>query len=343
VPAAALVALVALGLAFWLWPRGDPVFEEATELAAAGVRAYERAAPALAKQKLDSAVGLLHAKGRLDDVPRLRLREEGLIRLSERLGGGVNLLSLYRRAIEEARPRRTPVVRPGGRGPCRLDAVRPADLDVCIRERAEQVLVDLWQDPRKIPESFYGAVNEQLHLLLSKRRGWVEASLERGRVLAPMITEELENAKIPTVLRYLAMIESGYQTKIQSPAGARGPWQFMPGTARGYGLKVDSSVDERTDPRKATRAAARYLRDLAFEFGGDALLLAIASYNKGENGIRRALKKLDDPRTDRSYWTLAQRGLLPDETRDYVPRFVAAAVLGEAGLPSPEVLAVSEH
>jgi membrane-bound lytic murein transglycosylase D len=214
---------------------------------------------------------------------------------------------------------------------------------VCIRERAEQVLVDLWQDPRKIPESFYGAVNEQLHLLLSKRRGWVEASLERGRVLAPMITEELENAKIPTVLRYLAMIESGYQTKIQSPAGARGPWQFMPGTARGYGLKVDSSVDERTDPRKATRAAARYLRDLAFEFGGDALLLAIASYNKGENGIRRALKKLDDPRTDRSYWTLAQRGLLPDETRDYVPRFVAAAVLGEAGLPSPEVLAVSEH
>ena len=115
-------------------------------------------------------------------------------------------------------------------------------------------------------------------------------------------------------------------------------WQFMPATARGYGLRVDAEVDERTDPEKATRAAAHYLRDLAFEFGGDALLLAIASYNKGENGIRRALKKLDDPRTERSYWTLVQRDLLPQETRDYVPRLIAAAALGEGGLPSRDVV-----
>jgi membrane-bound lytic murein transglycosylase D len=101
---------------------------------------------------------------------------------------------------------------------------------------------------------------------------------------------------------------------------------------------VAGKVDERTDPDKSTRAAARYLRDLAFEFGGDALLLAIASYNKGENGIRRALKKLDDPRTDRSYWTLVERKLLPKETEDYVPRLVAAAIMGEAGVPPPSVL-----
>jgi membrane-bound lytic murein transglycosylase D len=112
----------------------------------------------------------------------------------------------------------------------------------------------------------------------------------------------------------------------------------MPATARAYGLRVSSRVDERTDPKKSTKAAARYLRDLAFEFGGDALLLAIASYNKGENGMRRALKKLDDPRTDRNYWVLVERNLIPRETRDYVPRLVAAAVMGEAGVPSAEVV-----
>ena len=84
---------------------------------------------------------------------------------------------------------------------------------------------------------------------------------------------------------------------------------------------------------------AAYLRALTFEFGGDALLLALASYNRGENGVRRALKRLDDPFSERSYWRLVDRGLLPEETRAYVPRFMAAAVAGEGGLPSLERLA----
>ena len=82
----------------------------------------------------------------------------------------------------------------------------------------------------------------------------------------------------------------------------------------------------------------RYYRATAFEFGGDALLLALASYNRGENGVRRALKKLDDPFSDRSYWRLVEEGLLPEETALYVARFVAAAVAGEAGLPSRRTL-----
>jgi soluble lytic murein transglycosylase-like protein len=89
---------------------------------------------------------------------------------------------------------------------------------------------------------------------------------------------------------------------------------------------------------KSTHAAVRYLKGLAFEFGGDALLLALAGYNRGENGVRRALKKLDDPFADRSYWRLVERGLLPDETAMYVARFMAAAVAGEGGLPDAETL-----
>ena len=143
---------------------------------------------------------------------------------------------------------------------------------------------------------------------------------------------------MPPLLHYVALIESGYKNSATSSAAAAGIWQFMPATGRQYGLRVDDQVDERRTPEKATRAAARYLRDLAFEFGGDALLLALAGYNRGENGVRRSLKKLDDPFSDRSYWRLVERDLLPEETQSYVPRFIAAAVAGEGGLPSESVL-----
>jgi hypothetical protein len=335
---AVTVALVVL--AFWLWPGEDRVMQEATTLAAEGVEAHERGDALRAKEKLNAAVGLLFARGRLDDVPRRRVMKVGLRRLGERLDGSVNLVDIFHSAIEGARPSKEVLRKDTGlrKGPCRLDRIASADLNVCVRERAEQVLFGLWQDPSKIPESFYRAVNQQLRLLMEHQRDWVEASLKRGESYAAMMERELEAANMPPLLNYLPMIESGYQPRIRSKAGARGMWQFMPATARAYGLEVKSNVDERTDPDKSTRAAARYLRDLAFEFGGDAMLLAIASYNKGENGIRRALKKLDDARTDRSYWTLVERNLLPKETRDYVPRFVAAAVLGEAGVPPVSAL-----
>ena len=212
-------------------------------------------------------------------------------------------------------------------------------MSLCVRERAEAILVDLWQDPAKVPDTFYRSVQDQLVFLLRSNRAWVTASLARGQKLEPMLVRELTAAKVPPQLRYLAMIESGYNPGAQSGAGARGLWQFIPATAQRYGLVVSGGVDERLDPAKSTRAAARYLCDLAFEFGDEALLLAVASYNKGESGIRAALHKLDDPRTQRSYWVLAQRGLLPAETRDYVPRLIAAAVLGEAGVPPETALA----
>ena len=152
------------------------------------------------------------------------------------------------------------------------------------------------------------------------------------------IKTEFEKENMPPLLHYLALIESGYKNDAVSPARAAGMWQFMPATARQYKLRVGSSVDDRYDVEKSTRAAVKYLKGLAFEFGGDALLLALAGYNRGENGVRRALKKLDDPFSDRSYWRLVEEGLLPVETARYVTRFVAAAVVGEAGLPDRDDL-----
>jgi membrane-bound lytic murein transglycosylase D len=112
----------------------------------------------------------------------------------------------------------------------------------------------------------------------------------------------------------------------------------MPATAREHGLIVNKKVDERRDSQKSTRAAVRYLRSLTWEFGGDALLLALAGYNGGPNRVRRVLKTMDDPFAERSYWRLVEKGLLPDETALYVTRFFASAVAGENGLPAKSVL-----
>jgi membrane-bound lytic murein transglycosylase D len=112
----------------------------------------------------------------------------------------------------------------------------------------------------------------------------------------------------------------------------------MPATARDYDLRVGGGVDERKDPLLSTRAAATYLQHLVFEFGSDSLVLALAGYNYGQNRVRWALKQLEDPFSDRSYWRLVERGLLPAETAAYVARFTAAAVAGEAGLPAADAL-----
>lgn len=217
---------------------------------------------------------------------------------------------------------------------CRLDRVASDHLRDCIHERIELVMLGLRQDPSNLPPGFTDDVGARI---LHEYDG-IRDSLERGEALVPMLEEELMQARMPRLLHYLALVESGYDPRARSPAGAAGLWQFMPGTARQYGLRVSGATDERHDPVKSTRAASRYLRDLAFEFGGDALLLALSSYNRGENGVRRALKRLDDPFSDRSYWRLVDEGLLPTETSNYVTRYVAAAVSGEAGLPEREAL-----
>jgi len=122
-------------------------------------------------------------------------------------------------------------------------------------------------------------------------RGRMEIFLSRGARYESMIRARFQAEGLPGDLGYLALIESGYSNEAVSRAYAVGMWQFMRGTGRGYGLRVDSWVDERRDPVKATDAAARHLRDLRARFG--SLYLAAAAYNAGAGKVSRSLGKLE--------------------------------------------------
>lgn len=122
---------------------------------------------------------------------------------------------------------------------------------------------------------------------------------------------------VPVSLLKIAQVESNWKPFALSPKGAFGVWQLMPATARRYGLRVDGTGDDRSDTGKATRVAARYLRDLHLRFGDWAL--ALAAYNAGEDAIERAMQR----GASRDFWSLSQRKLLPAETRSYVPAVLA--------------------
>ncbi|WP_103019747.1 lytic transglycosylase domain-containing protein [Salinibacter altiplanensis] len=141
----------------------------------------------------------------------------------------------------------------------------------------------------------------------------------RVQVYGPMIEHILAEEDVPQELVYLAMIESGLNPDARSWAGAVGMWQFMASTGRRYGLTVNAWVDERRDPEKATRAAARHLRDLHDEFGD--WHLALAGFNCGAGCVRSALRRADAEAP--SYWDAHE--YLPRETQGYVPMFIAAA------------------
>ena len=149
----------------------------------------------------------------------------------------------------------------------------------------------------------------------------------------PMIRRRLQQGGLPSDLVYLALIESGFSNTAVSTARATGMWQFMKGTARLYGLRVDPWVDERRDPARATDAAARFLGDLYKRFG--SYYLAAAAYNAGGGKISRSIDKLEDDDeadtlvTDATFFRLYDTKLLHRETKDYVPKLIAAALIAK--------------
>ena len=145
-----------------------------------------------------------------------------------------------------------------------------------------------------------------------------------------MIRERLRAKGLPEDLVYLTLIESGLSNSAVSRAHAVGMWQFVSGTARLYGLRVDPWVDERRDPFKATDAAVNYLSDLVQKLG--SVYLAAAAYNAGEGRIVRSVRRLPgdpDSLTDQTFFQLAERRYLRRETRDYVPKLIAAALIAK--------------
>lgn len=163
--------------------------------------------------------------------------------------------------------------------------------------------------------------------------------LERLPKYEPMISAKLTERDMPQDLIYLAMIESGFNPKAQSPAKAGGLWQFISETGQRYGLTVNRRVDERNHPGKATDAALSYLSDLHDRFG--SWYLAAAAYNTGENRVGRIMREVtgSEKGTDADYYRISN--LLPKETREYVPMMIAAARIskdpGKYGFASEEI------
>lgn len=149
----------------------------------------------------------------------------------------------------------------------------------------------------------------------------IQESLTRSALYRESIERVLDEHGLPRALGWLPVIESAYLPTLTSRAGARGIWQFMPDTAREYGMRVDWWVDERADPVKSTRAAARYLKDLHDTFGDWSL--ALAAYNCGPGRVERTLAREDAD----TFWQLLERSALPKETRGYVPTFWATLLI----------------
>jgi membrane-bound lytic murein transglycosylase D len=162
-----------------------------------------------------------------------------------------------------------------------------------------------------------------VQLFQGRLREFIQEGLVRGSQYLPMIQGVFRAEGLPLDLAYIPLVESAFKPSALSRAKAKGVWQFMQGTGRENGLRQDWYVDERSDPEKATVAAAKYLTTLSNMFEGD-WHLALASYNGGPGRVQRAM------RTTRQsdFWKLSARGrLLPRETRDYVPMILAAIII----------------
>ncbi len=172
--------------------------------------------------------------------------------------------------------------------------------------------------PSVIPLSYNKFVRNYINVYTNKKKDKLETMLGLSDYYFPMIEEILDVYDLPIELKYMAVIESALNPRAVSRVGATGMWQFMYRTGRAYGLTINSLVDERRDPVKATKAAARYLKDM-YNIYHDWTLV-IASYNCGAGNVNKAIRRAGGRR---NYWDIYY--YLPRETRGYVPAFIAAA------------------
>ena len=174
-------------------------------------------------------------------------------------------------------------------------------------------------------------VEHYLRLFTGPAKEHIESRLDRGSRYEPMIRAKMREGGLPEDMYYLALIESGFDPNAYSRAAAVGMWQFMTSTARDMGMRVDWWVDERRDPIKSTGAAVRFIKDLKEQFG--SLYLAAAAYNGGPGRVARGLSKyaddLDGTTGDDLFFALAGKDYLRNETREYVPQLIAAALIAK--------------
>ena len=189
------------------------------------------------------------------------------------------------------------------------------------RRMAQQVLAEESND---VPIQLNDDVLSCIDLYQGPLREWFTTALQRGGRYLPHIREVFASEGVPKDLAYVALVESAFKTSALSRAKAKGMWQFIADTGRRYGLSQDWWVDERSNPEKATRAAAKYLRELHDMFGDWNLALAV--YNWGEGRVSRWVERTGA----QDFWTLADQASMPQETRNYVPMIHAAILVAKA-------------
>ncbi len=167
--------------------------------------------------------------------------------------------------------------------------------------------------------NYTSEVGRRIHEYTVSYRQSGEKILGRVDLFFPLFEKEIHARKLPDELKYIAVVESNLKPTATSSTGATGLWQFISSTGRMKGLTINSTVDERRDPIKSTKAALDYLNDLYCEF--DDWTLAIAAYNCGPGGVRKAIRR----GSSYNYWDI--RSYLPKETQKYVPRIIAAMYL----------------
>src|SRR6185369_7380874 len=195
------------------------------------------------------------------------------------------------------------------------DAV-PSDFDVSLLK--EQL------PGSDIPLTLNSKVNYFINFFQHSGHSSFSKWLSRSERFIPLMKEILRKEGLPEDLVYLAMIESGFTPHAVSVANAVGPWQFISGTGKRYDLKINDWIDERRDPIKSTVAAVLYLKELYVLFNND-WYLAAAGYNAGENKILRAISMYDT----RDFWEISKGSYLKRETKDYVPKMLAAAIIAK--------------
>ena len=187
------------------------------------------------------------------------------------------------------------------------------------------VASDLSHTTHDVDSPLNRKVLSYIELFQGNLREFISEGLQRGAKYLPMIQEEFREQGLPLDLTYIPLIESAFKNTARSRARAQGMWQFMSYTGREHGLTLNWYVDERSDPEKATQAAAKYLKTLGNMFDQD-WHLAMASYNGGPGRVQRAIRRSGK----KNFWALsATTRYLPRETREYVPMILAAIVIAK--------------
>src|SRR5450432_424208 len=294
-------------------PKSDPAAELIAQVEKeyqAGLDSYRAGHTEAAQANFDRAFDLL-LKSSLDIRTNERLQQE-----FDRLVAGVDALERAAApksdvSAAEQTTERAPIDESN-------EITVPVDPNIKAKAAAE-----VKATPSDLPFMLTEPVASYITSFSTRGRGTLEHALARSGRYQEMIQRVLKEEGVPQDLIFLAQAESGFHPLAVSRAGARGIWQFMGSRAKGYGLEHDFWADDRQDPEKSTRAAARHLKDLYAQFGD--WYLAMAAYNSGPGTVQSAVKRTGYA----DFWELYRRNVLPKETRNYVPIILAVTIMAK--------------